>query len=72
MVDATSLEVGDRVKNPSQRSGDTFEVVDIREKQTFDGVETVFVVKYVSSHGNLKGKGDIIYEKDHDRWELVE
>jgi hypothetical protein len=71
-VDVSDLEVGDRVENPSQRSGHEFEVVDIREKQTFDGTETVFEVKRVGSHGDLKGKADIIYEKDHNRWELVE
>ena len=76
MVDANSLEVGTRVKNPSQRSGHTFEVVDIREEQTFSGSETVFVVRRVSNKTGevmgLEGDGDVIYEKDHDRWEVVE
>lgn len=71
MVDANSLEVGDRVKNPSQRRGSEYEVVDIREEKTFSGTETIFAVKRVGKYGDLKGKEDIIYEKDHDRWEAV-
>jgi len=72
MVDANSLEVGDRVKNPSQRSGNEFEVVDIRKKQTFHGEETVFDVRRIGKYGDLKGSEDLIYEKDHDRWEVVD
>ena len=75
MVEINNLEAGTRVKNPSQRSGTTFEVVDIREERTFDGTETVFVVRRVSNKTGevmgLEGDGDVIYEKDHGRWELV-
>lgn len=70
MVDINDLAVGDRVENPSQASGREYEVVGIHEEQTFDGEETVFDVKRVSNRGNLKGRPDTIYEKDHDRWEL--
>lgn len=66
------FDVGDRVENPSQRRGTEYEVVDIREKQTFDGTETVLVVKRVGQHGSLKGKEDIIYEKYHENWRAIE
>lgn len=72
MVDATELTVGDRVENPSQRSGKVYEVVEIREEQTFDGEETVFLVEKASGPGTNTVREDIIYEKDHDRWELAD
>lgn len=66
------IEVGDRVENPSQRRGLEFEVVDIREERTFDGTETVFAVRRVGRHGDLKGQEDVINERDHDNWRPVE
>lgn len=74
-VDVDDLEVGDRVSNSSQRSGNTFEVVDIREEQTFSGSESVFVVRRVGRNDELmglEGDGEVIYEKDHCNWEVVE
>lgn len=71
-MDVNELTVGDRVENPSQRSGKTFEVVDIREEQTFDGEETVFAVERVDHSDATSVRPDVIYEKDHDRWEVVE
>lgn len=69
MVDATQLEVGDRVENPSQRHGKEFEVVEIREEQTFDGTETVFLVEKTYGAGANTVDEDVIHEKDHDNWE---
>lgn len=74
MADPNALEVGDRLKNPSQARGKTFEVVDIREEQTFTGEETVFVVRRVSNQTDelmgLDGDGTVIHEREHDRWKV--
>lgn len=70
-VSVADLAVGDRVENPSQRRGKEYEVVDIREEQTFDGTETVFAVKRVAQHGDLTGTADVIYETDHENWRVA-
>lgn len=66
MVDLQELEIGDVVQCTKEKGGRRdYEVVDIREEKTFSGSEEVFVVSSGATD-------EIVYEKDHEHWEMVE
>ena len=65
-IDPDALEEGDILTRTTTRADDRYEVVEVKEKKTFDGAETVVIV---TKNGLDE---ETVFERQRENFELVE